>query len=90
MLLFTDWVSEPDLQYLIGFSMVAVISFNLLVNLIIVFYCSASALRLIAIVFKHKALSASKQVVFKVRQKLGFEFQDIRFAPNPEYKKRRF
>ena len=44
MLLFTSWIPDPELQYSIGFSMIAIIAFKMFVNLVIVFYHAGKAM----------------------------------------------
>lgn len=59
MLLFTEWIPDPNVQYLIGYSMITVISLNIFVNLVIVFYICGKSVSLINVkyyrVIRHRS-----------------------------------
>jgi hypothetical protein len=46
ILFFTDWVPDKQLQYTFGFSMIAVISIQMITNILIVLYFSLNSFRL--------------------------------------------
>jgi len=88
MLMFTSWVTDPDLQYSIGFSMVAIISVNIVVNLVIVFYYCFKALTLIF--KKYKAKLYAIKYVKQLRVFFGLTFEEFEFKKSPSHNIKRF
>ena len=101
MFLFTNYVPDPEVQYLIGFSMVAVISINIGVNLMIVFNIAAKSLPLIykryrimipyLVVKKyHSFLAYIRPKIRRLKMKLDLIHEELDFELDSEPQRQRW